>query len=64
MDPVALLKGALPPIAASLLFVSLWGARALPRATGKEHGPKTPLLPALAPIAPPTWVSPLAARVP
>jgi len=34
VDPVALLKGALPPIAAALLFVSLWGARALPLAAG------------------------------
>ncbi|MGC6487509.1 MAG: hypothetical protein ACON4Z_07685, partial [Planctomycetota bacterium] len=32
MDPVALLKGALPPILAALLLVSLWGARLLPLA--------------------------------
>jgi hypothetical protein len=34
VDPVAILKGALPPIAAALLLVSLWGGRALPLAMG------------------------------
>ena len=34
MDLVALLKGALPPVLAALLFVSLWGSRALPLAAG------------------------------